>query len=794
MDSTISSLKILVPDPALYTSQPTIQSYLSFAPYYQYLKKRISDPDEQIADFLQNIVDRLEKNPMLLQPIKRSDLQVEHTKLFELIAATLFPFSKHKDLQYYALSSPFRYEIFFYSKSYSFYFKPDDHGYVQFPPERPFKDMEKEHELMAYRSILSRFYQVEIRGADHRTNRYLERTTGLQRYSRLQLDESFLEVKLLGDLPEIPEGVINRGAGIINDMDTLKSVLPLTLFRFEGFLVRRSLVDVTVEQCISEVRYAVMDMRMGGTTGGYEKLKTAVETLAEINPVEVSLVPFLKVNDKYVYSEPYAGKSMLLRGLETDAERTIAYSRIAAILNDRHKPVFLHGKKPKVKASENDEYLEILKGHYKGSFIISPHFDHEGLIGMVEIHAPEAEELAPEILGRLEPVFSYFELAFRNNISQFRDSVDSLVKEEFTSLQEVVEWKFRDVAWQHLKNQEVGNDLEMGAVQFDHIYPLYGAVDVRNSSVLRNECTRRDLSEHLLMILEMVEEIEQDTSLNLSDELKSIKEKNLAFLEDLKKDFRSEDEIRLNEYLEREVSSLFNHLTHTAGEAQELGLRYQESVNPESGHLYANRRMFDQSIGMVNSAIEAQLLREQEKIQKVFPHYFEKLRTDGIEHDIYIGHTITPKLAFDYKHLKSLRLWQLSNMAETARLTFAMQPSTPMPLMTTQLILIYGNPIAICFRTDEKRFDMDGGTHIRYEIIKKRIDKAVVRGTGERLTQPGKVAVVFSKARDIAEYEEYIHNLIGKGVLEDEVERIELADMQGVSGLKALRVTVKEAR
>jgi len=89
---------------------------------------------------------------------------------------------------------------------------------------------------------------------------------------------------------------------------------------------------------------------------------------------------------------------------------------------------------------------------------------------------------------------------------------------------------------------------------------------------------------------------------------------------------------------------------------------------------------------------------------------------------------------------------------------------------------------------------MDGGTHIRYEIIKKRIDKAVVRGTGERLTQPGKVAVVFSKARDIAEYEEYIQNLIEKGVLEDEVERIELADMQGVSGLKALRVTVKEAR
>ena len=61
----------------------------------------------------------------------------------------------------------------------------------------------------------------------------------------------------------------------------------------------------------------------------------------------------------------------------------------------------------------------------------------------------------------------------------------------------------------------------------------------------------------------------------------------------------------------------------------------------------------------------------------------------------------------------------------------------PVPLDITNLILIQHAPLSIRFRFDEKRFDVDGAYNVRYEIMKKRIDKAVVRGTTERLTQPG---------------------------------------------------------
>ena len=91
---------------------------------------------------------------------------------------------------------------------------------------------------------------------------------------------------------------------------------------------------------------------------------------------------------------------------------------------------------------------------------------------------------------------------------------------------------------------------------------------------------------------------------------------------------------------------------------------------------------------------------------------------------------------------------------------------------------------------DERKFDVEGGANIRYEVIKKRIDKVRVRETGERLTQPGKIAIVYTQAKESEEYEEYIHYLIKKNLLSEEVEKLELEDVQGISGLKAIRVSV----
>jgi hypothetical protein len=66
----------------------------------------------------------------------------------------------------------------------------------------------------------------------------------------------------------------------------------------------------------------------------------------------------------------------------------------------------------------------------------------------------------------------------------------------------------------------------------------------------------------------------------------------------------------------------------------------------------------------------------------------------------------------------------------------------------------------------------------------------VIKGSGERLTQPGKIAIVYSRGREMCEYLKYIDYLQAENYLEKEVEKLELQNLQGVYGLHALRVTV----
>ena len=91
---------------------------------------------------------------------------------------------------------------------------------------------------------------------------------------------------------------------------------------------------------------------------------------------------------------------------------------------------------------------------------------------------------------------------------------------------------------------------------------------------------------------------------------------------------------------------------------------------------------------------------------------------------------------------------------------------------------------------DEIRFDVDGTYNARYEVVKKRVDKAYIKGTNERITEPGKITIVYSQKADEKEYLKYIGFLQSKHHLGDEVEILELEDLQGVTGLKAIRVNV----
>jgi hypothetical protein len=336
-----------------------------------------------------------------------------------------------------------------------------------------------------------------------------------------------------------------------------------------------------------------------------------------------------------------------------------------------------------------------------------------------------------------------------------------------------------------VKQKDIGNIL------FEDVYPLYGAIDIRNSSVERGTAIRDDLREQLQLIQKTFKSINGSLHLPLLEELQY---KNNRMLSGMHDTLFAEDEVKINEFLDHEIAPTFRHLYDSEDALKPLLNEYFTKIDKHTGHIYHHRREYEESLREINSVINNFLEKEKDELQQSYPCYFEKYRTDGVEYNIYIGQSIAPERKFDMMYLRNLRLWQLSSMAKIARLTHDLAPSLTLPLQTTQLILAHSNPIAISFRKDERRFDVEGAYNMRYEIMKKRIDKVRIKETNERLTQPGKIAIVYSYTREAEEYRKFIDFLIDKDVLLRDVEMLDLEELQGVSGLKAIRLTVNMGR
>jgi hypothetical protein len=322
---------------------------------------------------------------------------------------------------------------------------------------------------------------------------------------------------------------------------------------------------------------------------------------------------------------------------------------------------------------------------------------------------------------------------------------------------------------------------------FKDVFPLYGQIDIAGSSQARNTAIQRDLMIELSEINMVLGEAWNKKKLPIYEEL-MFRVNN--HLDEIKEVLNTNSEQAIFDFVKAEIYPVFKHLKKTSKEISASIAQYEARIDAVTESYYDHRRNYDESIMQINKKLAGVMDKKQEAAQAMYPHYFERFKTDGVEHNMYIGNSITKEDDFDVLYLNNLRLWQLQVMCEMENAYYKLKPKLPIQLDVTSLILVYNTPLSIRFRMDEKRFDVDGTYNARYEVIKKRIDKSFIKGTNERLTQVGKVAIVYSQKKDELEYLRYIKFLKSKGYFGDKVEIVELEGLQGVSGLKAIRAEI----
>jgi len=296
-----------------------------------------------------------------------------------------------------------------------------------------------------------------------------------------------------------------------------------------------------------------------------------------------------------------------------------------------------------------------------------------------------------------------------------------------------------------------------------------------------------DLLEHLNSVKDLLQRASKVIQFPLLDETKFRTEK---YIESITDTLLSDDELVIYDFLQNDLDSLFKNLHERRPELKRWIDEYFAKLDPQRGVVYHNRKDYEESITRINDVLDRLIDSEQEEAQKIHPHYFERYLTDGIEFNIYIGQSLSPHYTFNEMYVRNLKLWQLNLLAKAARITHTLEKRLALPLQTTQLILAHSVPLTISFRRKERKFDVEGAYNIRYEIIKKRIDKVHLKNSEERLTQPGKIAIVYSQHRELEEYLEFVEYLQHEKLLGNELEHLDLEDTQGISGLKAVRINV----
>lgn len=629
----------------------------------------------------------------------------------------------------------------------------------------------------AYAFILKEVYGQDVDPSYHPLMETYHPETNLSRFYRAELDHQFIRLDVVGETPELGKEDLQKLLEDPSNLALYEELLPPDRFEFRGVSIVRA-IDVTESEALSRLKQDLIVQDALVHTDNLDRIEQRIQSLLGHNDVQTGIIALDRCETGEVSGARQIGRSILLRkGMpHCDHPEDTLYYR--AIMEKRSLVANGCGR-----TAEPTGFMAAVMEAGIESLYIAP-LRHDGLvIGLLEIGSTESRRITPPMIPQLDEVASLFATALKRSLDEQEDRVQALIKRQFTAVHPVVEWKFRRVALDSLGN-EGGN---LPKIRFPGVHSLFGTSDIRGSSTIRGVAIQQDLSEQLGLAMAAVIAASTVRPRPFLDELGY---RISTHIDRVMEEINSGDEVSYITFLREEVEPLFDQFRGWSADTEKAVQRYYDALDPDLKLVYNKRKDFDRSVALINDHIGQYMQRRQVEAQDMIPHYFEMYRSDGIEYTLYAGASLLKDIHFSELDLKNLKLWQLITMAGIAAEAARVAPTLPIPLETAQLVLVQSSPVDIHFRADEKKFDVEGAYNIRYEIVKKRIDKATIKGTGERLTQPGTIALVYSQKEEAAEYKQYLRYLFAAGYLEGDIERFDLDALPGVSGLKAMRVKV----
>lgn len=633
--------------------------------------------------------------------------------------------------------------------------------------------------LAAYTEIARQYYGLDFAFDANLIFRASSADGAVNRYYQFDFDCNFLQVVALKKPPKLSSEQIEQLSNNISDLQLWQRLIPPQNFELHGVVIIQA-SDVTQLEVYSDLNRAMSSGTQLISGKGMRMLTQGARDITQDSSLDLRLISaqgdkaFMVKSGCQGYSGCLISNSQHFEcsDLSGSIYEQAAKSRKFTVVRDTADL-----------AKDNIMHRHLTDDAVR-SLVLFPLQDGDKIVGILEIDFPETGAGHANFELKLSELASITAMGLKQSRQFLEQSVSAIIQQKCSVIHPAVEWRFRQAAFNMITGKSPG---ELEEIVFRQVYPLFGETDIKNSSVFRNQAIQADLSTQLTLARTVLQSAIEIKPMPILDEMSFRIEQYLNHLE---QGLRSGDELSMDQFFKMELEPMFDELARLDDSISEAIQNYRKRLDPRFGALYDERRDYEESVLRINGHISQFLEQEEQRAQQMFPHYFETTATDGVEMMIYLGASMAEDGNFDLFHLRNLRLWQLHTTCRIARLCEELKPKLKLPLETTHLILVQDIPLSIRFSETEKNFIVDGAYNIRYEIMKKRIDKAMVNQASERLTQPGKIAIVYSHIKEAQEYRRYIEYLQYQGFLLDEVQDLELEALQGLQGLRALRVSV----
>jgi tetratricopeptide (TPR) repeat protein len=749
-------------------------------------KSTISTEECIGTDFAKRLVHEVEQVPELNDVITDFTVLDKHNKLIDALMSAIFqPAYWNSNLTSVSLPLTevrFEFRSVYSTPKFDEYFTDEKGIYgrnLNFSKEY----FEKGKIITLYANILKQVYDIDMTIVFPLIETIIDKQTGLERYFKLNMDDRFIDLSITQPLPVITKEQITLLSENMFNLQLWKEVLPFSIAEFKGFLVVNAF-EVTDQEALSKLKFDLLDKNILLSVSGFEKLENRIRTMYRNPGLKLGITSFTDDKSDIIRTTGNRfGTSFIMNRVRAEIDKGYENSIYEkAMLTGEPQIVYDLGAIPGATKLEQ----EIMNIGVR-NLLVAPLIFEGKTIGILELGSSKPGDLNAINALKLLDVLPLFSLALKRSLEDMENRIQAIIKEKCTAIHPSVEWRFRQAAMNLIEKENTDAFAQMEEIIFRDVYPLYALSDIRNSSLIRNKAIEQDLETNLKLAIKI---IKAASAVKLMPEFEHLVfkiEKRIAML---RTGLNSGDEANIVSFLKKEIEPLFANISGFSNETDGAIKEYSNAIDPELGVMYDKRKEYEHSVKMLNECIAAIVDDEEVYAQSIFPHYFEKYKTDGIEYTMYIGDSISEKERFDPVYLKNLRLWQFILMCRVAAKSSKIKSLLKIPLELAHLILVQNSPLSIRFHMDQKKFDVDGTYNVHYEIMKKRIDKAEIRGKEERLTQPGKIAIVYTQQSEANEYMQFIEYLQAKGFLKKEVEYMELEELQGVYGLKALRVTV----